>query len=158
MRKQNILDSLCDDFSKQFCEEKENLKSVLKDEEHNNLYHHINIFLTSNYKLFNLDFAYNINSSDTLEKSKSLYLLSKSVKGVLDLLSATPSFFKSYESKYGRSLAFDEVCFRVLIGNILDFKKELKKITEKDSQDIIDSMRGMIEILQTTKYIPYNKK
>lgn len=158
MRKQNILDFLCDDFSNQFNKEKENLKSVLKDDEYNNLYHHINIFLTNNYKLFNLDFDYNINSSDMLEKSKSLYLLSKSVKGVLDLLSATPSFFKSYESKYGRSLAFDEVCFRVLLGNILDFKKELKKITEKDSQDIIDSMWRMIEILQTTKYVHYNEK
>ncbi len=156
MKKQNILDFLCDDFLNQFNKERENLKSVLKDDEYNNLYHHINIFLTNNYKLLNLDFDYNINSSDILEKSKSLYLLSKSIKGVIDILSITPDFFKSYESKYGRSLAFSEVCYRNLLSNILVYKKELKKITEKDSQGIIDSMCGMIEILQTTKYIPYN--
>lgn len=155
MKKQNVLDLLCDDFAKRFYEEQENLNLIIKEEEYNNLYHHLNIFLNNNYKMYNLDFKYDINSVSIIEKAKSLYLLSRCISGVLHLISVTPSFYKYYESEYGKSLALDEICFRVLLGNILDFKDQLKEIDEANSKNIIDSMNTVLEILQTTKYEPY---
>ena len=154
MKKQNILDLLADDFEKRYNQEKSNKKEIIKnDDEEKNMYHIINIFLTNNYKIYNLDFSYNIKSTNETEKAKSLYLLYECISASLDLIGITPSFFKHYEKEYDKRRAFEEICFRVLLGNILDYKKELKQINEKNANEIIMRFQKL-HILITTKYTP----
>lgn len=153
MKKQNILDLLCDDFIQNHNQEQENKKEIIKTtEDEINLCHHINIFLTNNSKQFNLDFNFNIKSNNKLERAKSLLLLHKCINESINLISITPSFFKQCEKAYNTSRAFDEICFRVLIGNVLIYKKELKKITDKNANSIIESFKQLYDLISTTTY------
>lgn len=157
MKKQNILDLLCNDLESQYNKEQTNKKEVLKNtEEEINLCHHINLFLTNNYKIYNLDFDYDIKSNNELYKAKSLYLLDRCINSTIILIGINPDFLKSYQSKYNKSLTFDELCFRVLLGNILEYKKELKQINDNNSNNIIKSYQELYNLLLNTKYKPYN--
>lgn len=150
MKKQNIIDLLCDDYIEKHNIENKNFNTIVKDDkDYKDLFLHIHTFLHNNYKLLNLDFKYNIHSKEDLEKYKSIYLLHFCINGVIELLSIKPDFFKHYESKYGTNLAYDEICFRYLLGNILDIKKILSKpITDKE-KDVLDNMLN--EIINLTK-------
>lgn len=149
MKKQNIIDLLCDDFIEKHNIEKKNFNSIVKDDkDYKELPLHIHTFLINNYKLLNLDFKYNIHSKEDLEKYKSIYLLYFCIDGVIDILSIKPDFFKHYENKYGTDFAYDEICFRYLVGNILDIKKRLKKIDDNMTntfKEFLDNIKNIID-------------
>ena len=129
MRKINILDLLCDDYIKQYDLEQNNLSSCINVEDiDNNVKLYIIPYLENTYKLFDLDFNYNINSNDEVEKYKSLLLLLNIINGTKDLISSNPSLFNAYKNKYDIKTAYEEITLRVLIGNILDIKKSLNKL------------------------------
>ena len=45
-----------------------------------------------------------------------------------DLIGTMPDYFKTYEKEYDTQKAYEEICLRTLIGNILDIKKGLKHL------------------------------
>ena len=148
MKKQNVLDLLCDDYIEKNDIENKNLNSIIKDDkEYKKVLSHIHTFLTNNYKILNLDFKYDIYSKEDLEKYKSIYLLYFCVYGVKELLAITPNFFKYYEKEYGTSFAYDEIIFRYLYGNILDLKKILSKnITDREKSALDNFLNDFIEL------------
>ncbi len=148
MKKINILDLLLEEDKKQNEEELQNISNTI-DKINNDflpLYRHINLFLTNNYKMLNLNFVYNISSDDELEQWKSLSLLDYFTIGVIELVGTNPDFFSYYVEQYGVSVAYDEMCLRYTIGNILIVKKELEKIKviPKDQKEIMNKISNMI--------------
>ena len=123
MRKINILDLLCDDYIKQNDLEKIYLSSCINIEDidkDTKLY--IIPYLENTYKLFNLDFNFNINSNNEIDKYKSLLLLLTITKGTIDLISTNPNLFNEYKNRYDYKTAYEEIILKVIIGNILDLK------------------------------------
>lgn len=147
MKKLNVLDLLCDDIIKQYEEEKDNLyMCVNQDSIDKNVKLYIIPYLEKNYKLLDLDFNFNINSKDEIVKYKSLSLLSSVIKGVYDLISSMPNYFKEYEKEYNTQVAYEEICLRVLIGNILDIKKELNKYEMTNTfKEYLDNIKSIID-------------
>lgn len=145
MRKQNILDLLIDEYIVQDKQEKDNLYNCVNEKDiDKNIKEYIMPFLDSHYKLFDLDFEYNINSSNSNCKYKSLSLLSDTIKSVYDLIRAMPNYFNEYEKEYNTQVAYDEICIRVLIGNIILFKKRLNKLTDEDKKEL-DNIKNIID-------------
>lgn len=145
MRKQNILDLLIDEYIVQDKQEKDNLYNCVNEKDiDKNIKENIMPFLDNHYKLFDLDFEYNINSSDPNCKYKSLSLLSDTIKGAYDLIRAMPNYFKEYENEYNTQVAYDEICMRVLIGNVILFKKKLNKLTDEDKK-VLDDIKNIID-------------
>lgn len=148
MRKQNILDLLCDDYIKSHNLEEENFKNVIGSFEtfDKDIITYIIPYIKKNYKLYDLNFNYNINSTDEIEKYKSLAFTVSIISGVCDLISIMPNYFKEYEREYDKQSAYEEICLRVLIGNILDIKKGLKNFKlNKSIKDFLDELKNMIE-------------
>jgi len=148
MKKQNVLDLLCDDFINQYEQEKDNLYMCVNDESiDKNVKLYIIPFLEKHYKLFDLDFNFNINSSDEITKYKSMSLLCALIKGVYDLMAISPNYFKHYEKEFDTKTAYKELCMRVLLGNILDIKKGLKNINENMTntfKEYLDNVKNII--------------
>lgn len=152
MKKQNVLDFLCDDFMIEFNEEHKYIDKVFtSDEDYIKLYKQINIFLINNQKLYNLDFEYNINSSDDLTKAKSLYLLNSCIRESINLIGVSYSFYKHYETEYDKFRANDEMCYYVLLGNILDYKQEMSCIKEKNCKDYIERFKKLYDKVNDEK-------
>lgn len=148
MRKQNILDLLCDDYIKQHDLEQSYLSSCINVEDTDkNIKLYIIPYLEDRYKLFDLDFTFNINSSDEIEKYKSLLLLLNVIYGVKDLMCSSPNFFNAYKDKYDIKTAYEEITLRVLIGNILDIKKSLNKINNisNEMKDMLDKFNNILQ-------------
>lgn len=149
MKKQNVLDLLCDDFIEQYQQEKDNLYLCVNDDSiDKNVKLYILPFLEKHYKLFDLDFTFNINSSDDIEKYKSMALLCALIQGVYDLMATNPNFFQHYEKKFDTKTAYNELCIRVLLGNILDIKKGLKNINEDMTntfKEYLDNVKNIID-------------
>lgn len=147
MKKINVLDLLCDDLIEQDKLEKNNLYSCIdKTLIDSNINKYILPYIQKTYKLYDLGFDFDINSTDEITKYKSLMLLSSIIKGVYDLISTMPNYFKEYEKEYNIQVAYEEICLRVLIGNILDIKKDLKHIDlNKSTKDFLDELKKMIE-------------
>ena len=148
MKKQNVLDLLCDDFINQYEQEKDNLYMCVNVESiDKNVKLYIIPFLEKHYKLFDLDFTFNINSSDEITKYKSMSLLCALIKGVYDLMAISPNYFKHYEKEFDTKTAYKELCLRVLLGNILDIKKGLKNINENMTntfKEYLDNVKNII--------------
>lgn len=148
MKKQNVLDLLCDDFIEQYQQEKDNLYLCVNDDSiDKNVKLYILPFLEKHYKLFDLDFTFNINSSDDIEKYKSMALLSALIQGVYDLMCTNPNYYKHYEKNFNVESAYYELCFRVLLGNILDIKKGLKNMNDDITntfKEYLDNLKNII--------------
>lgn len=145
MRKINILDLLCDDFIKQNELEQSYLSSCINIESlDKDIKLYIIPYLENTYKLFDLDFNFNINSIDEIEKYKSLLLLLSISNGTIDLISTTPNFFNAYKDKYDIKTAYEEITLRVLIGNILDLKKSLNKVDISKMKDMLDKFYNIL--------------
>lgn len=146
MRKQNILDLLCDDLIKQYKIEQKNLCSCIDIKSADkNIKLYIQPFLENINETFDLDFNFNINSNNEIEKYKSLLLLLTISNGVLDLMSSSPNFFNSYKDKYNIKTAYEEITLRVLIGNILDLKKALNKVDISMFKDMLDKFYNLLQ-------------
>ena len=148
MRKQNILDLLCDDFIDTYNMEEENLKNTINsyEEYDKDIISYILPYLNKTYKIYELDFDYNINSSDEITKYKSLALTSSIIYGVCDLIKSMPTYFNTYKQEYGIQQAYEEICFRVLVGNILQIKKGLKNIEfKKDLKEKLDNVYNILQ-------------
>lgn len=142
MKKQNVLDLLCDDFINQYEQEKDNLYLCVNDNSiDKNVKLYIIPFLEQHYKLFDLDFTFNIDSKNDIERYKSMSLLCALIKGVYDLIGTNPNYFKYYENELGIKVAYNEICMRVLLGNILEIKKGLKNIND----DITNTFKEYLE-------------
>ena len=147
MRKINILDLLCDDYIKQNELEQSYLSSCVNmGDLYDNIKLYIIPYLENIYKLFELDFDFNINSNDEIEKYKSLILLLSISKGTIDLISSNPNLFNTYKDKYDIKTAYEEITLRVLIGNILEIKKSLNKL----DIDNIKQMKDMLDKFYNT--------
>lgn len=145
MRKINILDLLCDDYIKQNELEQSYLSSCINIEsldEDIKLY--VIPYLENIYKLFDLNFDFNINSNDEIEKYKSLLLLLSISKGTIDLISSNHNLFNTYKDKYDIKTAYEEITLRVLIGNILDLKKSLNKIDIFKMKDMLNKFFNIL--------------
>ena len=148
MRKINILDLLCDDYIKQHDLEQSYLSSCINIEDlDNNIKLYIIPYLENTYKLFDLDFNFNINSNDEIERYKSLLLLLNVIYGVKDLMCSSSNFFNDYKNKYNIKTAYKEITLRVLIGNILDIKKSLNKINNisNEMKDMLDKFNNILQ-------------
>lgn len=136
MKKQNVLDLLCDDLIAQNEKERSNFFTCIDDDKiFINAKKYILPFLENNFNLFNLDFKFNINSSNELERYKSMSLFITFVSGVNDLISVMPNLFKEYEANYNIETAYNEICLIVFIGNILNIRKSINKITNINQVD-----------------------
>lgn len=136
MKKQNVLDLLCDDLIAQNEKERSNFFTCINDDKiFINAKKYILPFLENNFNLFNLDFKFNINSSNELERYKSMLLFITFVCGVNDLIGIMPNFFKEYEANFDIETAYNEICLRVFIGNILNIRKSINKITNINQVD-----------------------
>lgn len=147
MRKQNILDLLCDDFIKQHNLEQDYLTNSINIENTDkNVKLYIIPYLENTYKLFDLDFNFNINSNDEIEKYKSLLLLLLITNGTIDLISTNSNLFNAYKNKYDIKTAYEEITLRVLIGNILDIKKSLNKLNTipNETKDMLDKFYNLL--------------
>lgn len=130
MKKQNVLDLLCDDFISQYEKENNNFYTCVNDDEiFKNAKRYILPFIENNWNMFKLDFKFDIYSTDELVKYKSMLLFDFFIIGTTGLISAMPKYFKKYEEQYNTEFAYNEICLRVFIGNILDMKKDLNKIS-----------------------------
>lgn len=147
MKKINILDLLCDDLIEQTNKEKNNLYAFVNESNINKFAKlYIIPYLNDNYKLFELDFDFNINSSDEIVKYKSLLLTNLTINGVYDLISDMPDYFKECEKQYNTQIAIEEMCLRVLIGNILDIKKNLKEFKlDRSIKDFLDKLNEILK-------------
>ena len=145
MRKINILDLLCDDYIKQNELEQSYLSSCINIESlDKDIKLYVIPYLENIYKLFDLDFDFNIYSNDEIEKYKSLLLLLSISKGTIDLISSNPNLFNTYKDKYDIKTAYEEITLRVLIGNILDLKKSLNKIDIFKMKDMLDKFFNIL--------------
>ena len=145
MRKINILDLLCDDYIKQNELEQSYLSSCINIESlDKDIKLYIIPYLENIYKLFDLDFNFNIDSNDEIEKYKSLTLLLSISKRTIDLISSNPNLFNTYKDKYDIKTAYEEITLRVLIGNILDLKKSLNKIDIFKMKDMLDKFFNIL--------------
>lgn len=149
MKKINVLDLLCDDLIEQLEEEKQNIYSCVDENMvDKNVKLYIVPFLESHYKLFDLDFDFDINSKDEITKYKSMALLSATISGFRDLTATMPNYYKEFEKEYGTQSAYNELCLRVLIGNILDIKKGLKNIDKNMTntfKEFLDELKNIID-------------
>lgn len=147
MRKINILDLLCDDLIEQDKLEKNNLYSCIdKTLINSNINKYILPYIQKTYKLYDLDFDFNINSTDEITKYKSLRLLRSIIKGAYDLIGVLPDYFKAYEKEYDTQKAYEEICSRVFIGNILDIKKGLKHFElDENWKTVLDELKERID-------------
>lgn len=145
MRKINILDLLCDDYIKQNELEQRYLSSCVNIENiDNNIKLYIIPYLENTYKLFELNFDFNINSNDEIEKYKSLILLLSISMGAIDLISSSPNLFNDYKNKYDIKTAYEEIILRVLIGNILEIKKTINKVDISKMKDMLDKFYNIL--------------
>lgn len=145
MRKQNILDLLCDDYIKQYYLEQSYLSSCINIESlDKDIKLYIIPYLEHIYILFDLDFNFNINSNNEIEKYKSLILLLRISKRTIDLISSNPNLFNAYKDKYEIKTAYEEITLRVLIGNILDLKKSFNKIDISKMKDMLDKFYNLL--------------
>lgn len=139
MRKINILDLLCDDYIKQNELEQSYLSSCINIESlDKDIKLYVIPYLENITKLFDLDFSFNINSNDEIEKYKSSILLLSISKETIDLISSNPNLFNTYKDKYDIKTAYEEITLRVLIGNILDLKKTINKVDISKMKDMLD--------------------
>lgn len=145
MKKINVLDLLCDDLIEQIEEEKQNIYSCVDENMvDKNIKLYMIPFLESHHHLLDLDFDFDINSKDDIIRYKSIALLSAVISGFRDLTGTMPNYYKEYEKEYGTQKAYDELCLRVLIGNILDIKKGLKNI----DKDMTNTFKGFLDKLK----------
>ena len=146
MKKINVLDLLCDDLIEQDKIEKENLYSCVdKTLLDSNIKKYIIPYIQRTYKVYDLDFDFDINSTDEITKYKSLRLLRSIIKGAYDLIGTMPDYFKTYEKEYDTQKAYEEICLRTLIGNILDIKKGLKHLElNEPTKNFFDELKEMI--------------
>lgn len=147
MRKINILDLLCDDYIKQNELEQNYLSSCIdKTLINSNINKYILPYIQKTYKLYDLDFDFDINSTDEITKYKSLRLLRSIIKGAYDLIGVLPDYFKAYEKEYDTQKAYEEICSRVFIGNILDIKKGLKHFElDENWKTVLDELKERID-------------
>lgn len=147
MRKQNILDLLCDDYIKSNNLEEENFKSAIGSFEtfDKDIITYIIPYIENNCKLYDLDFTYNINSTDEIEKYKSLAFSISIISGVSDLIKTMPNYFNAYKEEYDLKSAYEEICFKVFIGNILNIKKALNNITlNKEYKELLNTFYNIL--------------
>lgn len=111
MKKQNILDLLCDDLVTKFYTKQENFKKCITDFD-KCINENIIPFLVD----YQTDFGYvfDLNSNNTLVKEKSQYILCVIIKEFKELVSRVPDYFLATQEKGD----FDTAC-RTFLINIL---------------------------------------
>lgn len=153
MKKQNVLDLLCDDLISQYEKENYNFYTCVNDNEiWKNAKRYILPFIESNLNMFKLDFNFDIYATDELVKYKSMILFVSFITETTELIASMPKYFKEYEKKYNTELAYNEICLRVFIGNILDIRKGLNKISnvkhiDKELQEKLNNLCNDIKDL-----------
>ena len=132
MKKINILDLLCDEYIEIYNREENNLKKCTNNID-KDIINYILPYLENNYNLLDLDFNFNFNSNNKIEQYKSIYLASNIILGVMELIKSMPTYFNYFKEKYSVKEAYDVICLRAIIGNILDIKQSLNNINENMS-------------------------
>ena len=136
---------LCDDYIKQNELEQRYLSSCINIESlDKDIKLYVIPYLENITKLFDLDFSFNINSNDEIEKYKSSILLLSISKETIDLISSNPNLFNTYKDKYDIKTAYEEITLRVLIGNILDLKKTINKVDISKMKDMLDKFYNIL--------------
>ena len=134
MKKQNVIDLLCDDFIEKYNKKESIFSSCIKDfDECQKEY--ILPFLELNQKNYNLGFEFNVNSSNELEKLKSEILFELVCRAFKNLIIALPDVFKQQEKEEDFESAVAFTTNNVMIGNVTDFKITINKIASKYEQD-----------------------
>jgi len=62
-------------------------------------------------------------------------------------MATSPNFYKFYEKEYKLQYAYEELCLRVIIGNIFNIKKGLKNINENitnEFKEYLDNVKNII--------------
>jgi len=129
MKKQSILDILCKEVLERTEIEEKNFNSCIPNFQEC-IKEYIIPFLTVNQGLYNLGFEFDVNASDELIKKKSLILVELLSRGFKDIISTNPSIFHYYyDDDKDFEYACSRICFLVMLGNAIEFKKTLSSIT-----------------------------
>lgn len=114
MKKQNILNLLCEDMVKEINKKEENFKKCINDFDEC-IDNNIIPFLIDNQKEFG--FVFNLNSNDKEIKEKSLFILSVIIKEFKNLISIAPDYFLLEKEEKGFDSACNCIVFHILMGN-----------------------------------------
>ena len=129
MKKQSILDILCKEVLERTEIEEKNFNSCIPNFQEC-IKEYIIPFLAVNQGLYNLGFEFDVNASDELIKKKSLILVELLSRGFKDIISTNPSIFHYYyDDDKDFEYACSRICFLVMLGNAIEFKKTLSSIT-----------------------------
>lgn len=127
MKKKNILDLLFDDLRKQIELEENNFNSCI-DDYNKCINEYIIPFIIDNQETFNLDFNFDINSTDEIIRNKSTLLKEVLIYDFKKLLSTNPYFFKYHLENSDYKNACNITCYTIMTGNIEEYKKYLQEI------------------------------
>ena len=129
MKKQSILDILCKEVLERTEIEEKNFNSCIPNFQEC-IKEYIIPFLAVNQGLYNLGFEFDVKAGDELIKKKSLILVELLSRGFKDIISTNPSIFHYYyDDDKDFEYACSRICFLVMLGNAIEFKKTLSSIT-----------------------------
>lgn len=114
MKKQNILDLLCDDLILEVNTKIENFKKCIDDFD-KCVDNNIIPYLISEHERFGFDF--DLNSNDIAIKEKSEFILCVMIREFRELISITPDYFLAKKEEEGFDKACNYMLFHILMGN-----------------------------------------
>lgn len=118
MKKQNILDLLCDDLILEINQKQENFNKCINNFDEC-VEKNIIPYLIEIQEKFG--FVFDLNSNDETIKEKSKYILSVMIREFRELISITPDFFISLKKENNYDTACKGIIYYILLGN--DIKK-----------------------------------
>lgn len=114
MKKQNILELLCDDFISAFYTKEENFKKCITDFDKcitDNIIPYLEDCQTT------FGFVFDLNSNDKTVKEKSLFILSTITRKFKELVSLVPDYFLITKEEEGFDMACEFLLLNILSGN-----------------------------------------
>jgi len=114
MKKQNILDLLCDDLIVEVNTKIENFKKCIEDFD-KCVDNNIIPFLVERHEEFGFEF--DLNSDDIAIKEKSEFILCVMIREFRELISVTPDYFLAEKEENGFDMACNYILFHILMGN-----------------------------------------
>ena len=114
MKKQNILDLLCDDLILEINKKQDNFNKCINDFD-KCIEDNIIPYLTEQQEKFG--YIFDLYSNDEIVREKSKYILSVIIKEFRELISITPDFFISLKEENDFDTACKGIIFYILMGN-----------------------------------------
>lgn len=114
MKKQNILELLCEDLILEINKKEENFKKCIDDFD-KCVDNNIIPFLIDRHEEFGFEF--DLNSNDEALKEKSKLILGIMIREFRELISITPDYFLAEKEEKGFDMACNLILGNILLGN-----------------------------------------